>query len=169
MSALSRKNVVLQMAADFPEPSDTLAVARILSSKGGDHFEVELPHDDDDTLHILSALMPSKFMNLVWVKKGDLVMVEVPDLMDSSKASLRIAYILTEAQLKHIIKLGKLPAAFMTSKLEKFTRTDATNVDVGSRFLNSGYPDDDDSDFDLPSNPNHTRRPFEDSSSSDDE
>ena len=168
MSALARKNVLIQVNSELPEPSETLIVARILSSKGGDIFEVEIPSGVNALATVL-ALMPSKYMNVVWVKTGDLVLVEKTETVSTSKISYSIAYILNEAQTKHILSINQLPEVFMDAKYQKLQKSSVTNVEVSNRFLNSMPSYDEEDDFDLPANPNHVKRPFDDSSSSEDE
>jgi probable RNA-binding protein EIF1AD len=50
----------------YPIPSDSQKIVRILNNRGKNLFEIEYP-DRTTTLSIL----PSKFRNIVWVKRGN--------------------------------------------------------------------------------------------------
>lgn len=69
-----RKHLTDQVLNDFPEPDieQNEEIARIAASRGGNTLEITLPNDAKVEL----ALLPSKFNKLVWVKRGDYIIVQ---------------------------------------------------------------------------------------------
>jgi probable RNA-binding protein EIF1AD len=106
---------------DLPEPSEHEQIARVVATRGGNHFDVCLPHDDTEYL----AILPTKFHKLVWVKRGDYVLVEVGDSVihdttaddprtknksdDESGIRHMISHILYKDQVKHLKSKGLWP------------------------------------------------------------
>lgn len=68
-----RKHLTDAVLHDLPEPKDNEKIARVVSTRGGNHFDICVANDD--TVYL--AILPTKFHKLVWVKRGDYVLVEV--------------------------------------------------------------------------------------------
>lgn len=85
-----RKHLTDSIIYDFPEPGDNERIAKVVATRGGNQFDIILPHDRDDSVEggndddeYLSrnqkpqlAILPTKFNKLVWVKRNDFVIVE---------------------------------------------------------------------------------------------
>ena len=115
-----RKHLTDSVLNDLPEPSEREQIARVVSTRGGNHFDICLAHDE--TIYL--AILPTKFHKLVWVKRGDYVLVEVGDRLaneihaeDTTKnkseddGGIRhmISHILYKNQVKHLKSKGLWP------------------------------------------------------------
>lgn len=91
---------------DLPEPTEDERIARVVSTRGGNQFEVCVAGESSSNL----AILPTKFHKLVWVKRGDYVLVEVGQdgKEDESKTSVdggirhMITHILYKDQISHL-------------------------------------------------------------------
>ena len=68
-----RKHLTDQVLNEFPEPNFDANehIAQILASRGGNLYEVDIGKDGEEL-----AMLPAKFNKLVWVKRGDFVIVQ---------------------------------------------------------------------------------------------
>lgn len=82
---------------EFPEPASDETVARIVSSMGSELFTVEIPLESPGSagiaipqggrLPLTIARMPARFMNLIFVRQGSLVIVKAAtEAIQSSSA-----------------------------------------------------------------------------------
>ncbi len=104
-----RKSVTDEYLNSFPEPEEGDQIVLVKGSRGTNIFEVQLPDGKEDL-----ALMPSKFKKLIWVKRGDYLIVSgvlASDLegsgSDSSKVHFVIKNILTYEQISNIHEQNK--------------------------------------------------------------
>ena len=98
-----RKHVTDAVLFDYPEPSESQSIAKVVATRGGNQFEISLPGHPDQS-HL--ALLPTKFRKLVWVKRKDYVIVDLADDdgEDDDRGGIRyqIAHILYQDQIKHL-------------------------------------------------------------------
>lgn len=97
-----RKGVTQQQQSSLPLPDDSNLVVRVAASRGSNLFDVALPSGDNSL-----AMMPTKFRKLIWVKRGDYVMVssaagDATTLQGETKVRYMITHILNREQIKHI-------------------------------------------------------------------
>jgi len=110
-----RKHLTDSVLNDLPEPSEHEQIARVVATRGGNQFDICLANDDTPYL----AILPTKFHKLVWVKRGDYVMVEVGDTVSQDTGTedpkndggIRhmISHILYKDQVKHLKSKGLWP------------------------------------------------------------
>ncbi len=110
-----RKGVMAEHENTFPEPGDGEAVCRVTGSRGSSMFEVSLPESEEKSL----AILPRKFLNLIWLKRNDFIIVEnIPDTLNTdvsaggSKVRLNIKHILKKEQIAHLKKMKLWPEKF---------------------------------------------------------
>eukprot|EP00981_Chlorochromonas_danica_P004277 scaffold860_cov155-Ochromonas_danica.AAC.7 len=75
-------------------------IARVKSNNGGNSFSAELPDGS-----VVLAKLPSKFHKVIWVKPGDLVILDGIETCE-------IVNILSKETVKELSRLNKLPDAF---------------------------------------------------------
>lgn len=121
-----RKHLTDAVINDYPEPNVELGecIARVLGSRGGNILEIEVaqpsPKESDKTLGSESisptdtrpsqntvaqlAILPTKFRKLVWVKRGDYVIVFSSNEKkeDDMKVRFLVKHILFKDQVKHL-------------------------------------------------------------------
>lgn len=80
-----RKHLTDSVLHDLPEPKDDERIAKVVSTRGGNHFDIVLAlssgtkttsssNEFDRTPQL--AILPTKFHKLVWVKRNDYVIVQ---------------------------------------------------------------------------------------------
>ena len=120
-----RKGVTENYLAATPLPEDGEIIVQVLGSRGANLFEVAL--NDEEVAKKSSdhlALLPSKYRNVIWVKKKDFLIVEGGTEEDQE---YMVKHILNKEQIKHIKKSNKWP--------------DCLSVNVGGKEA-STYADD---------------------------
>lgn len=109
-----RKVVTDAVLYDFPEPTATQRIALVQRSHGGNLLEVET--GDGGTGSRGLAMLPTKFRKLVWVKRGDAVIVSeaagsfVTAEGEAGAVRFIVEHILYADQVKHLRAVGKWPA-----------------------------------------------------------
>ncbi len=68
-----RKHLTDSVLNDLPEPQENERIARVVATRGGNQFDICVANDATVCL----AILPTKFHKLVWVKRGDYVLVQV--------------------------------------------------------------------------------------------
>lgn len=108
-----RKNVEASVLDELHEPEDGQIIVRVAGSRGSNLLEVVT-----ETGETGLAMLPTKFRKLVWVKRGDHLIVDVAD-GDFERANggggqvrFAVAHVLYRDQVKHLKKIDKWPAAF---------------------------------------------------------
>jgi probable RNA-binding protein EIF1AD len=77
-----RKHLTDSVLHDLPEPKVDERIAKVVSTRGGNQFDILLALSDVEKSHPLSerlpelAILPTKFHKLVWVKRNDYVIVQ---------------------------------------------------------------------------------------------
>lgn len=141
-----RKHLTDSVLNDYPEPNYPFErVAKILGTRGGNMFDVLVspaPGDDDGdddgaaarrSPEPRLAILPTKFRKLVWVKRGDFVIVECGDVVDDEndereettkepsrrrvpdkKGGVRyiVQHVLYKDQIRHLRTKGLWPEVF---------------------------------------------------------
>lgn len=97
-----RKGVTQQYSSSLPLPDENNLVVRVTASRGSNIFDILLPLGEESL-----AMMPTKFRKLIWVKRGDYVMVssaaaDATTLQGEAKVRYLITHILSKEQIKHI-------------------------------------------------------------------
>lgn len=82
-----RKHLTDSIIYDMPEPNANERIAKVVATRGGNQFDIQLPRQgssttesskkDPEESHL--AILPTKFNKLVWVKRNDFVIVETAD------------------------------------------------------------------------------------------
>lgn len=166
---------------DLPEPKENEKIARVVATRGGNHFDICVANDNNVCL----AILPTKFHKLVWVKRGDYVLVEVGnedeaaedeagtsknkgDIQDDGGVRHMISHILYKDQVKHLISKGLWPDDDPEFAKGEYCRDDdgGENLEDGDGIVYQDY--DDTVDDDLFVNTNRIAR-LEIQDSSDDE
>jgi probable RNA-binding protein EIF1AD len=137
-----RKGVTDEVLHGNPVPEEGELVARVVGSRGGNVIEV-FCGDNTEGL----AVMPQKFRKLVWVKRGDFVIVsgastDIEVTNGSGAIRYRVKHILYKDQIRHIKNVGVWP--------EIFNEGIAPNLNIGSS--GSGAADEQSNDKDKDSN-----------------
>ncbi|KAM7457263.1 hypothetical protein BLSTO_01978 [Blastocystis sp. subtype 1] len=102
-----RKGVTSTTLDEYPVPKENEILARISNPRGGNVFEVELP----DGQKVL-AILPTKFNKLIWMKRGDYVIVTKSEGQFTTSSGKQngvesmIQHILLKDQVNHIKKEG---------------------------------------------------------------
>lgn len=114
-----RKHLTDAVLHDLPEPKEDEKIARVVATRGGNQFDICVANDD--TVYL--AILPTKFHKLVWVKRGDYVLVQVGDEVDADEGKAKgdnhhedgggirhmISHILYKDQVKHLKSKGLWP------------------------------------------------------------
>ena len=104
---------------DLPEPQEDEKVAKIVATRGSNQFDIRVANDES----VYLAILPTKFHKLVWVKRGDYVLVQVGQeegegdseengtKENNNKDGVRhlISHILYKEQVKHLKAKGLWP------------------------------------------------------------
>eukprot|EP00743_Colponemidia_sp_Colp-15_P007390 GILK01007983.1.p1 GENE.GILK01007983.1~~GILK01007983.1.p1 ORF type:complete len:146 (-),score=30.42 GILK01007983.1:126-563(-) len=133
---LRRKHVTRQALTSFPEPQDGELIVKVAALRGGNIVDIET----QDGIAAL-ARMPSKFNKLIWIKRGDFLIVSME--ASATGPSYEVVHILQKPQVKHLQKNGLWPVAFTAKEDE------AANLDLPPAGSESN------SDDDLEPNSNH--------------
>eukprot|EP00741_Cyanophora_paradoxa_P016334 tig00020911_g15770.t1 len=170
---MSRKNVGSRQAtnailAESPVPTETQRIARIISARGSNLYEVEhlAPGAAADApMAKAMCRMPSKFKNRVWIKIGDYIIIE-PDESGTKSDGVSVLY---PDHIKHLQSLNLWPASFPPTKLPRrspppepspsamraLTDEDEDEDEDGDEEEGGSDEEDEESEDDLPPNPNH--------------
>lgn len=87
-----RKHLTDSVLNDFPVPTETERIAKVVATRGGNHFEILLAsssgQQDDlslDERKSVLAMLPTKFRKLVWLKRNDFVIVDTGEIDDDTE------------------------------------------------------------------------------------
>lgn len=89
-----RKGVVAQTVSSLPVPEAEEKIVRVVSIRGGNLVEVVDAATDSGL-----AILPAKFRRLIWIKRGDYLIVSSGDA-DQIKYIVR--YVLYPRQIAHL-------------------------------------------------------------------
>jgi probable RNA-binding protein EIF1AD len=76
-----RKHLTDSVMNDLPVPQQDERIAKVVATRGGNHFDILLSSAEEDMRHIQTrkprlCILPTKFRKLVFIKRGDFVIVE---------------------------------------------------------------------------------------------
>lgn len=109
-----RKHLTDGVLHNFPEPADGERIAKVVHTRGCNQFDILLATTVAATPSIPQlAILPAKFHKLVWVKRGDYVIVRMAtdevdeterETADKSSGGIRfmIVHILFKEQVKNL-------------------------------------------------------------------
>jgi probable RNA-binding protein EIF1AD len=182
-----RKHVTDSVLNQFPEPSHGEHIAQVMGSRGGNVLEILVPAASEDTNNCTNdihndtstelAILPTKFRKLIWVKRGDFIIVGGDDTtkvapqeqqQPSTKNKVRymVRHILYKDQISHLKSLKLWPSQFLQQE------PDDTDDKASCESDDEDDDDDDDSlENDLFVNTNHLAKlcVHDDSSEEEDE
>ena len=117
----TRKNIQNTLFDDCPEPTENQSIVRVVATRGTNQIEIEFPVTKEKMLVVL----PTKFNKLLWVKKGDYVIIS-QDLSEQNKGKIKgfVDHILLAHHIKTLKKQGLWPAEFETAASEEATPTE---------------------------------------------
>ncbi|CAG8680522.1 10419_t:CDS:2 [Ambispora leptoticha] len=116
-----------------PLPTSNQKIARVLSSRGKNLFEVEYVDTANVTITNKSATLcrlPPKFRNLVWVKRGSFVIITLlnSDRASKNKIGGEIVHVLLTEHVKQL-KLGDIwPKEFDNTDNTRALETDNNKI-----------------------------------------
>lgn len=167
----SRKHLTRDALNSFPEPTDAERIARVTELRGSNICQIE--YDDGEQL---LCQIPTRFRKLIWIKRGNYVIVKQPPNVTNYKVRALVEHVLFPDQIKHIKSKNLWPAAFddaeeaLTDNKPPAKSANAAKANAAARRQESAGTDeeeDSDDDADLFVNPN--RVTVRDSSSDEDE
>jgi probable RNA-binding protein EIF1AD len=134
-----RKGVTDDVLNGTPEPEEGELVARVKAPRGGNVIEIIV----DDGVTEGLAVLPQKFRKLVWVKRGDHVIVSGAEKdievtggsggggqQAVAAVKYRVTHVLYKEQIRHLKSSGLWPAAFQDPE-EEGTGSGASSVKGG--------------------------------------
>lgn len=108
-----RKTTQDEVLFGLPEPSEHQCLALVHKASGSNLFEVTTEGGESGV-----GMLPTRFRKLVWLKRGDLVILSAPSsgVMHTASGGAgavthMIDSILYEDALKHLRAIGRLPAS----------------------------------------------------------
>jgi probable RNA-binding protein EIF1AD len=115
-----RKSLTQAYENDFPEPKSNELIVRVKSSRGSNLFEIDLPNKNisntsETQTNVELALLPKKFLKVIWVKRNDFVIVEQ---ISDSKVKYEINHILNKDQINHLKRSDLWPTEFMENEVK---------------------------------------------------
>ena len=106
-----RKNVEKEVLEALPEPEEGQHIVEVVQSHGSNIFLVKMADGETQTL----ARLPTRFRNLIWVKRGSYLLCSSSEAEyltaagTAGRVTLNVEYVLFERQVKHLKTLGKWP------------------------------------------------------------
>lgn len=129
----------------------TLKLLKSHSFRGSNIFEVRSPSGVTEL-----TLLPKKFHKLIWVKRGEYVIVlrEVDEKVEETSSKVRsvIQHVLTREQIRHLERLNLWPTEFESTKNSQrasytsedlLPDLDENEVDEGDDEVDDGHETED--------------------------
>jgi len=139
-ASASRKHVMESVLTEFPLPNyeGGQRIGRIEASRGGNRFLVSVPDPNRDSgLDELLCRLPSRFLNKIWVKRGDFVIVDFEDpTIMSVLYPKQIAHIRSEHLWPSVFALKEAEAEKSPSSSDDSSDESATNSSDDAIFQN---------------------------------
>jgi len=151
----SRKHVKAVALEAYPTPEDGQAIVRVFALRGGNILEVEYP----STERIL-CLLPARFHKIIWVKRGNYVIVEpFTELIPKggkdiqAKVKGRVVHVLLHDHVKNLRKTNLWPQEW--NEEDKATdfppNHDSEEEELEAYLVNTNHRTVDESDSDVES------------------
>lgn len=102
------------------EPAEGEMVVQVVGTRGSNVLEINLPSGEKSL-----AMLPTKFRKLIWVKRGDFLIVAgaagEASVASGEDAKVRhmVQHILNKDNIKHLQLEGKWPTAFEVKETKK--------------------------------------------------
>lgn len=113
---MGKKQVMQEALEEYPVPSAQVLVAKVAEARGNHTYEVILPPEAKETEGTSSgkeedrktlAYLPPRFRNLLWVRRGGYVLVDVSEADHrDNKLGGEVIAVLRPAQTKYIRRQG---------------------------------------------------------------
>jgi probable RNA-binding protein EIF1AD len=107
MVSKNRKHITQQVLHNYPEPKPNEHIVRVTATRGTNQIEVEYP-SKEKTL----AMLPMKFNKLIWIKRGDYLIISTSHVSNRGKIKGLIRHVLLEQHVIHLKKVGIWPEEF---------------------------------------------------------
>jgi len=117
----SRKHITLDSLQNFPTPSPDEKVVQVIELRGSNVCEIV--HTNGD--HVLCTI-PKKFHKLIWIKKGNYLIVRnPPELANLGNRKIKavVLHVLFPPQIKYLVKENLWPKEFQSNAKESHTKT----------------------------------------------
>lgn len=95
----ARKHVTNKILTENPVPLPTERIVRVVEARGSNQYQVEYPNGQK-----VLCLRPSKFRNIVFIKRGDFLIIqpEPDDPQDRSKIRSIINHVLFPDHIRNL-------------------------------------------------------------------
>eukprot|EP01006_Ploeotia_vitrea_P016899 TRINITY_DN47830_c0_g1_i2.p1 TRINITY_DN47830_c0_g1~~TRINITY_DN47830_c0_g1_i2.p1 ORF type:complete len:173 (-),score=47.41 TRINITY_DN47830_c0_g1_i2:126-644(-) len=114
--------------------SENLKIAQVTATRGNNIFSIRFPDGTEEL-----TTLPRKFHKILWIQRGNFVVVDVPpeaksgDTVNTQKVRTTISIILTPNAIKQLKAAGEWPAEFADeSKAATSPSKEETTQDDGS-------------------------------------
>lgn len=99
----ARKHVTNKILTETPVPLATERIVRVVEARGSNQYQVEFPNGQK-----VLCLRPSKFRNIVFIKRGDFLIIqpEPDDPLDRSKIRSIINHVLFPDHIRDLKAQG---------------------------------------------------------------
>lgn len=110
---LYRKSVMESYLNEVPELEEGQLIAKVIASRGSNILEITASTGEESL-----AMLPTKFRKLIWVKRGDFVVVSGSSgdvtiaTGQEGKVKYSIVHILSQDHIKELKKKGTWPGSF---------------------------------------------------------
>ena len=122
-------------------------IVKVIANKGSNLFEVNIPSNSNDKT--VTALLPNKFKNLIWIKRDDYVIISMLDATipasneishHDSNASYEIKFILNKDHIKRLKSANRWPQEFDSPPLS--TSVGIQSQSTAANVINNIVVDD---------------------------
>ena len=153
-----RKHLTDSVINDLPTPQEEERIAKVVATRGGNQFDVLLALSDDAVVCTTAernprlCILPTKFRKLVFIKRGDYVIVDVggeanePDQAGDKEGGVRciVKHILYKDQIKHLKAEGLWPLhdPEFTVSCEIAHNGPASTVSIEDQVVSEGQSQD---------------------------
>ncbi|OQR94761.1 hypothetical protein ACHHYP_00935 [Achlya hypogyna] len=109
-----RKGVTQDVLYGEPEPEAGEVIVQVKSLRGGNLFEVETP-----TGEVSLAMLPTKYRKLIWVRRGDFLIVSGADDDKKGAVQFSVEHILYKDQIKNLKSKNLWPEVFVEDEAKR--------------------------------------------------
>jgi len=154
--------VTREVLEEFALPDDDHQIVRVIASKGNNLHQVE-----DASGETFLASMPTKFRKLVWIKRGDFVMVV--QIKEGVKVKGEISNILLKPHIDYIQQQGLWPTQFPSNQKSESNEMIPQDMLPPSDEEESGSSDaEEETEIDVVCNPNRRYVQYHEDNETDD-